>query len=172
MRGKVILNIAMSIDGYIARCDDSYDWIKGHGDVSVDTDVHFDYPNWLDSIDIVVMGKRSFDLNMHLEHKSKQILVATHTPQTDFDNVSFTCDLENRIKSEKEKGKSLYLFGGGKLIQSLVEKDLIDEYIIGIIPTILGEGIPLFYPHKNALPLKLIENYIENGMVILKYIKV
>ncbi len=171
MKGKVILNIAMSIDGYIARKDDSYDWIQGHGDRKVDTKLKFDYPKWLDSIDIVVMGKRCFDLNMHQEHKNKQILVASHTSQKDYDNISFTTDIETRIANEKKKGKSLYLFGGGKLIQSLIEKDLIDEYIVGIIPEILGEGIPLFYPHKNAISLKLVENYIENGMVILKYIK-
>lgn len=171
MTGKVILNIAMSVDGYIARLDDSYDWITGHGDKNCDTDKQFDYQAWLDSIDIVVMGKRCFDLNMHQEYKNKKILVATHSPTEDFDNISFTNDLESRIKLEKEKGNNLYLFGGGKLIESLVEKDMIDEYIIGIIPIILGEGIHLFYPHKNAISLKLIDNYIDNGMVIMKYIK-
>lgn len=171
MSAKVILNVAMSIDGYIARLDDTYDWIVGNGDKSVDTKKQFDYPKWLDSIDVVVMGKRCFDLNMHQDYKNKEILVATHQLLTDYENISFTNDLENRIKTEKEKGKSLYLFGGGKLIQSLIEKDLIDEYIIGIISTILGEGLPLFYPHKNAIPLKLIDNYIENGIVIMKYSK-
>ena len=70
MSAKVILNIAMSIDGYIARLDDSYDWIMGHGDKKVDTSVQFDYPQWLESVDIVVMGKRCFDLNMHREYKN------------------------------------------------------------------------------------------------------
>lgn len=171
MTGKVILNIAMSVDGYIARLDDSYDWITGHGDKNCNTNKQFDYHAWLDSIDIVVMGKRSYDLNMHLEHKNKKILVVTHQEMEDYDDISFTNDLESRIKLEKEKGNNLYLFGGGKLIESLIEKDMIDEYIIGIIPTILGEGIHLFYPHKNAISLKLIDNYIDNGMVIMKYIK-
>ena len=98
-------------------------------------------------------------------------MIVSHQLQDDNENISFTNDLENRIKEEKAKGKTLYLFGGGKVIQSLIENDIIDEYIIGIIPTILGEGIPLFYPHKNAIELKLIAQYIENGMVILNYVK-
>ncbi len=171
MNGKIILNIAMSLDGYIAREDDTYDWIVGHGDKKLNTENTFDYVEWLNSIDVVAMGKRCFDLNMHQEFKDKEILIATHSKQTNHANIYFTNDLINRLTMEKNKGKNIYLFGGGKVIEDLIKKELIDEYIIGIVPSILGEGIPLFYPHKNATSLKLIENYIDNGIVIMKYVK-
>ena len=49
--------------------------------------------------------------------------------------------------------------------------DIIDEYVIGIIPIILGKGIPLFYEGNPTIRLKLIESITDRGTVILRYLK-
>lgn len=57
MTGKIILNLAISLDGYIADTDGGFDWIVGQGDTSIDTENRWDYTKFLEDIDIVVMGK-------------------------------------------------------------------------------------------------------------------
>ncbi|WP_162832926.1 dihydrofolate reductase family protein [Streptococcus phocae] len=58
---KLVLNIAMSLDGFIAREDGSYDWIRGHGTAAYDTTLQFDNQAFLDSCDTVVMGRKAFE---------------------------------------------------------------------------------------------------------------
>lgn len=57
MKRKIILNLAISLDGYIASEDGGYDWIVGHGDNTLNTENKFDFDKFLEGIDIVVMGK-------------------------------------------------------------------------------------------------------------------
>lgn len=169
MNGTIILNLAMSLDGYIAKDDDSYAWIKGHGDAILNTPTQFSYPDFLSDIDIVVLGRRCYDLKMHADFKDKQVLVATSHPQPDHDNVVFETDIVARLKAEKARGQRIYLFGGGVLVSEFLKADLIDTYIIGIIPTLLGQGIPLFVGRHEEWPLHLDKTFIEDGMVILQY---
>ena len=63
------------------------------------------------------------------------------------------------------------LFGGGQLVNAFLKENCIDEYIIGLIPVILGEGRPLFYGGHPPIELRLEENIVDNGIVILKYSK-
>lgn len=63
------------------------------------------------------------------------------------------------------------LIGGGILIDSFIKADIIDEFIIGIIPTVLGKGRPLFLGNNPTVKLKLEEYYIDNGVTILCYKK-
>ncbi|MBU3805197.1 MAG: dihydrofolate reductase family protein, partial [Candidatus Cellulosilyticum pullistercoris] len=68
-----------------------------------------------------------------------------------------------------KEGKDVFLFGGGILIDAFLKADIIDEYIIGIIPTILGEGRPLFLGNHPKIDLSLQEFVTEDGIVILRY---
>jgi len=57
----------------------------------------------------------------------------------------------------KEKmGKDIWLVGGGKLIDAFIKKDVIDRYIITVLPTILGKGIPLFLDNNHTIDLNLL----------------
>ncbi len=47
---RLVLNIAMSLDGFIARKDGSYDWIEGHGTDKYDTVLQFDNQNSLTTV--------------------------------------------------------------------------------------------------------------------------
>lgn len=170
---KIILNLAMSLDGFIATEDGSFDWISGDGSNTLDTANQWHYGKFLENVDVVVMGKKSYDQGFLEDFKDKQIFVATSQKMEDTDNVRFiNGDICEVVLSEKLKdGKDIYLFGGGVLAEPFIKADIIDEYIIGIIPIILGRGRPLFLGQHPAIRLRLVEYIVEEGVAILRYIK-
>ncbi len=109
---KIILNLAMSLDGYISDNDGGYDWIVGDGDKSLDTENKWDFDKFLDSVDTVVMGKKCYDQNMHNDFKDKKVYVATSNKIESYDNIQFiNKDIVKVIKEEKQKeGKNIWLF--------------------------------------------------------------
>jgi dihydrofolate reductase len=119
------------------------------------------------------MGKNCYDQNMHNDYKNKKVYVATSQKIQNQDNIHFISgDICKIIQEEKEKeGKDIYLFGGGVLIDSFIKTNIVDEYIIGIIPIILGKGRPLFLENNPTINLHLVEYIVENGIIILKYVK-
>lgn len=170
---KLILNIAISIDGYIASEEGTYDWIVGDGDASLNTGTPYDFNAFIESVDTVVMGRKAFDdcpMEMFKNHK---IIVATTHEIEDYDNVTFVNgDICEILKEEQQlPGKDIYLFGGGVLLKPLIENNLIDEYILGIIPTILGKGRKLFVGHNEEIKLHLETYHLEDGTFILHYTK-
>lgn len=173
MKRKIILNLAMSIDGYIADEDGGFAWIVGDGDERLDTQNKWDYEKFLEGIDIVVMGKKCYDQGFLDDFKDKKVYVATTKELEDHDNIHFiNNDICKVIEEErKREGKDIFLFGGGVLIDSFLKADIIDEYIIGIIPTILGSGRPLFLGNNPKIDLHLDEYITDKGIVILKYSK-
>ena len=100
--------------------DGSFEWIKGYEDNTLNTDNPYNYEALLEDIDIVVMGKRCYEQDMHLEFKAKTVYVVTHSTITDYDNIKFCGeDIIEVIKEEQRKpGKDIMLFGGGKLINT------------------------------------------------------
>jgi dihydrofolate reductase len=170
MSGKIILNLAMSIDGYIASDDGSFDWIIGDGDDHLDTSLKWDYTAFLKEIDVIVMGRHCYEQNMHNEFKDKKVYIATSQIIENHDNLHFlNGDICEKIIEEKNHNKSVFLFGGGILLDSFIKADIIDEYIIGIIPTILGSGRPLFLKDNPKIDLHLQELILDKGVTILKY---
>jgi dihydrofolate reductase len=173
MEGKITCNIAISMDGYIADNYDGYSWIEGHHDTSLDTHHPYSFESFLENIDIVVMGRRCYELNMHLDFKHKHVLVFTSQESANHDNVVFiSTHHEQRLNELKAVGKRIYIFGGGILISKLLQSVLIDEFILGIIPKLLGSGIPLFHPGYPAQNFKLEGTKVEDGIMILMYKRV
>lgn len=173
MDRKIILNLAISIDGYIASEDGSFDWIVGDGDDTLNTDKKWDFGEFLENIDVVVMGKKCYDQNFHKDYENKKVYVATSEKLKNYDNVHFiNGDIVKVIEEErKNEGKDIFLFGGGSLVDNFIKSDVIDEYIVGIIPTILGKGRPLFLGNNPKIDLHLEEYLTDNGVVILRYSK-
>lgn len=173
MKRKIILNLAMSVDGFIASEDGGFDWITGDGHNKLDTHKKWDFNEFLDNVDVIVMGSKCYEQNLHKAYPNKKIYVATSKSLKDHDNIQFiNGDICKAIEEERqEKGKNIYLFGGGITIDSFIKADMIDEYIIGIIPTILGKGRPLFLGDNPKIDLHLDEYVIDKGITILKYVK-
>jgi dihydrofolate reductase len=167
---RLVLSLAMSLDGYIADLDGGYAWIHGDGRHGLDAGTKWDYAAFLSSVDVVVMGRKCYDQGMHADFKEQTVLVAMSHPPADHDNVRFVKDPVAEVRSLLEKpGKDVFLFGGGVLVDAFLATDLVDEYILGIVPVLLGDGRPLFVGKHSPIPLALEALSVEEGIVVLRY---
>ncbi|HEL1584526.1 TPA: dihydrofolate reductase [Streptococcus suis] len=170
---RLVLNIAMSLDGFIARTDGTYDWIEGHGTAQYDTALQFDNPAFFNGCDTVIMGRKSLEdcpLEMIEGYQDKQFIIASHAEQADYENVRFVQDIVAEIERLRaEEGGDIWLFGGAGLVQTCLEAKLIDHFTIGIISTILGEGISLFDKLPEEQKLTLVESTVTDGIAMLRY---
>ena len=171
---KLILNLAISLDGFISDKQGGFDWIVGHGDTSNDTEDVFDFADFMNEIDTIVMGAKAYEdvvlANFDTYH-DKTILVATTRTLETRDNVKLIkgdiCKLVMDLK-EKE-GKDIWLYGGGILAEPFIKNNLVDEYVIGIIPTILGNGRTLFKDNHEQIDLHLDRVTVADGITMLVY---
>ncbi len=172
MSKKIVLYIAMSLDGYIADNNGNVDWLGGHTSEEVD----YGYDAFIESIDTIVMGRVTYHQLIHdlcpdsWFYPNQKCYVVTskqlkHDPNVEFTNKN-VCDLVNDLKVQE--GKDIWIIGGAKLIDPLIKANLIDEYIVTIIPTILGDGIKLF-SNSETIPLYLEKSEVFNGMAMLTY---
>ncbi|MDV4150683.1 dihydrofolate reductase family protein [Clostridium sp. AL.422] len=172
MKGKIILNLAISLDGYIADENGGYEWIVGDGNSTLNTEEKNEFDKFLEEIDVVVMGRNCYDQGFHKDFKEKDVYIATSQEMENYDNYNFISgDICKTISELRNKGKNIFLFGGGIMIDSFIKNDIIDEYIIGIIPTILGKGRKLFLEDNPKIDLSLKSYIVEDGIVIMKYSK-
>ena len=171
---EVILFIGMSLDGYIADCNGNVDWMNGQCENEDNMDTYSDF---IKGIDTVIMGWNTYHQVVTELSPTEWIYsdltsyVITHREIPSTDNIIFTqedpCDLVKKLK--QEQGKNIWIYGGSHIIQQLMKEDFIDTYYISIIPTILGNGIPLFKTMKKELKLQLIKTQTYNGITDLIY---
>ncbi|MHA1647554.1 MAG: dihydrofolate reductase family protein [Promethearchaeota archaeon] len=177
MNRKIILNIAISLDGFIADKNGEFAWIKGDGDNSHDTETQMGFSDFAERVDTIVMGKNAyFDCGFDKKeiYPKKQIIVATSKSlEKKYDNVEFfNGDICKKVlELKKNTGKDIWLFGGGGLADWFLKDDIVDEFIIGVVPIILGEGKLLFLSPNPTIELHLEEYSVKEGMVLVKYTK-
>lgn len=171
---KLILNLAISLDGFISDDHGGFEWITGHDDKSNDTNEVFDFPGFMNDIDTIVMGSKAYEdvvLGNYDTYEDKRIIVATSRVLEKRVNVEFiNGDICGKVLDlKKEEGNNIWLYGGAVLTDAFIKADLVDAYVIGIIPTILGSGRRLFkgdYPQMN---LHLDQATVADGIVMLVY---
>lgn len=176
MKRNVVLYIAMSLDGYIAKLDGSVDWLKGSSDIS---DVDVGYNAFYQSIDTIFMGRKTYEQIIYelspdkWVYKGKKTYVVTTKEFANTGDVTFLgSDFMEIVRELKKKeGKDIWLVGGASLIDEFQNQNLIDRYIITIIPTILGSGISLFDRRDKEILLDIIDQKEFGGMVQLTYVK-
>lgn len=171
---KVILFIAMSLDGYIADGNGGVGWLEGQSgnEENVDT-----YSVFIKDVDTVIMGWNTYHQIVTELSPSEWVYddltsyVLTHRELSSTDKIMFTdrniCELVNELK--RGAGKGIWICGGANIVQQLMKADLIDEYYISVIPTVLGSGIRLFGTNSKEVKLKLTHTQIYNGIVELIY---
>ena len=170
---KVTFGGANSLDNFIARKDDSVDWLMWNKEVAA---LMKDF--WK-TIATVVMGRRTYEVAMKsfgassfaypgvTNYVFSRKLKKSKAPEGV--NIISEDAVEFIRKLKKEKGKGICLMGGGVFARSLFEADLIDEIAFSIQPVLLGSGIPLFHEMKQ-INLKLIKcQELKNGCVVLTY---
>ncbi len=173
MSRKIILNMAMSLDGYISDNTGGFDWIYGDGNRSLDTKDQWSYEKFVKEVDTVVMGHTCFEQKFSEAFSDKKIYVATESHKEDHDNIHFIQDNITKpiLEEMKQDGKNIFLFGGGITIDPFIKANLVDEYVVGIIPIILGKGRTLFQKDNPRIRLYLDACYINSGITTLHYKK-
>ncbi len=152
MNRKVILYIAMSLDGYIAKHDGDIDFLS-----NVDTPgSDYGYTDFLNKTDTIIWGRKTFDkvLSMVSEvpYKDKKVYVVSKTRKGNHEHIVYHSDVVELVKQLKQQeGKDIYCDGGSEIIAELMKHSLIDRIIVSVIPHLLGGGIPLF---REGIPEK------------------
>lgn len=163
---KVILNLAVSLDGYIAGPNGEYDWCL--------TDNDYGMTDFLSSVDAILMGRKSYEIvvSYSAPYPDKKVFVVSNTLKSSpFKNVVIQPDdVGGFVKALKQSdGKNIWLFGGGQLIETLYDLDLIDHWVLSIHPVVLGSGIPLVNSRKRLnLQLQDTVSY-PSGLVQCTY---
>ncbi len=175
---RIILDLAVSLDGFIEGINGETDWCI------MDEDMNF--IKFLSSVDTILYGRKSYDLwgkyipgpeasNMEREiwklvhSKNKYVFSKTLTK---IDNNVIVSDniVEEVNKLKKEPGKDIWLYGGASLITTFMNLGLVDEYRLSVHPVILGAGKPLFVDIKQRQALKLVDTRsFSSGVVQLCY---
>ena len=167
---KIILFIASSLDGYIARENGDVDWLF--------TDADYGYNKFYRGIDTLLFGRKTLDKILEFgsfPYKGKSAFVFTRSQRKSPDDsyryvtgdiLHFTRRLLNK------SGKNIWLVGGGEIIAYLLSQNLIDEIILTIHPVILGSGIPFIPGSIPASRFRLIKKQrYKSGLVQLHYIR-
>jgi dihydrofolate reductase len=137
---KVILYIAISLDGYIAKEDGSVDWLFFF-------DEDYGYEKFKSTIDTIIMGRKTYEQVLTFgewPYSGLKTYVYTHHELKD-NNVEFISGsiAKTIVAIKKQSTKNIWLVGGGNLITEFAKQQLIDEYILFIIPVLLGAGISI-----------------------------
>jgi dihydrofolate reductase len=169
---KVVLYISMSLDGYIATKDNSLEFLSMVEQEGED----YGYNDFVKSVDAVIIGRKTYEkvISMGYEypHTDKDVYILTRTAKPSIGNFKFyskdLSQLVNVLKSQP--GKNIYCDGGAEIANELIKNNLVDEFIISVIPILLGDGIKLFKDGRPELKLELVSiKQFDKGLTQLHY---
>ena len=174
-RRKIIAYIATSADGYIARSDGEVEWLDRPmpaGNYGMDA--------FFKSIDTILWGRKTYDVALGFTggkgvgygDRVKNYVFSRRPPKTHTSDVEFVREsvpgFAKRLRAAP--GKDVWMMGGGEIIGSFLDAGEIDEFVIHVIPTLIGEGIPLLAPRHRLVPLRLVSSRrFPDGVVRLHY---
>ena len=170
---KIIVYIATSADGFIARHDGSVDWLnrpRTAGDYGMAA--------FRRSIDSIVLGRKTYEFGLQhgapFSTKPKHYVFSrSPTGLVRAAGVEFVTEEPATFAKHlrAQPGKDIWMMGGAALIGSFLDQNEIDEFIIHVIPTMIGEGIPLLGPGRREVPLTLRScEHFSDGVVRLHYL--
>lgn len=167
---KIIVYIATSLDGFIARRGGEIDWLdrpRPRGNYGMDA--------FYRSIDTVIMGRKTWDLARSFGQTSypgKQNYVFSHRARSHKDVVFVRKSVGAFARAlRRTKGKDVWLVGGGQVIADFLDAGQVDEFIVHVIPVLIGEGIPLLQPRVRTIQLKLVASQAyADGVMRLHYL--
>ena len=165
---KVTFGVACSLDHYIARKDHSIDWLL------FDKEAASAIREFWKTIDTVLMGRGTYDaapnsggsmgVKTYVLSRTLKESADPHVEIISKDAAGFVRDLKS------QDGKGIFMMGGGRLAQPLLEAGVIDEVELNIHPVLLGSGIPLFLDMSKETGLELIDcKPFKNGCVYVTY---
>lgn len=167
---KTIVYIAQSLDGFIAGPNGELGWLEC---VNNPENSDFGFAQFMSGVDALLMGRNTFEKVASFDSwpYEKPVYVASQTLKalpSGFEDKAFliTGTLTSMLSSLALKGISSLYIDGGKLIQSALASNEIDELIITTVPIILGDGIRLFAKSEQPIALTLIRSEILLGQLV------
>jgi dihydrofolate reductase len=172
MNRKVILYIATSLDGYITQPNDDLSFLS----IVEQEGQDYGYADFIKTVDTVIVGRKTYDkvisMGFDFPHADKDAYIITRTPKPSIGSVKFyTDDLKSLIdKLKSENGKNIFCDGGAEIVNELLKNDLIDEFIISVIPILVGNGTKLFKDGRPEQKLELVSvKSFDKGLTQLHY---
>ena len=179
---KIILNLAVTLDGFIEGPNGEVDWCR----LEQDSGSESFFDKFLSGIDTIFYGRVSYDMwgqyqpaenaptaekkLWHAVH-SKKKFVFSKNPKEDNRAIFICSDIARRVNEMKaEPGKNMWLYGGANLITEFINAGLVDNYLLAVFPVILGAGKPLFsnITERVSLTLNSVETS-DSGVVLMSY---
>lgn len=176
---KITLHLSASLDGFIARRDGSVDWIP-----LPDAVPDFGLAEFKDSVDTVIMGRRTWDIAREREagappFPGKRCVVFSRSRaglRLERGRVQFTdedpetCVRRLREVNPRRGAGGIWLVGGGEIVRDCLDAGIVNEVILTLVPVLLGDGVRLFLPRGGTTWLKLLEcRPLADGLVQLCY---
>lgn len=169
---KFILYIATTLDGYIASLDGSIEWL-----ISFETNGDNGYTKFYRTVDALIMGSTTYEQIVGFgdwvySGKLTYVLTSRNLTSDRSDVVFIKGGIEAVLQALQHKNYGrIWVVGGGKVASSFMAQELIDEFILTVMPIILGKGISL-YQSVPEQKLKLIgTTSYKSGAVELHYQK-
>jgi dihydrofolate reductase len=169
---KVILYISMSLDGYIATKDNSLEFLS----IVEQEGEDYGYNDFVKSVDAVIIGRKTYEkvieMGYEYPHTDKDVYILTRTVKPSIGNFKFYTDELSRLVNDlkSQSGKNIYCDGGAEIANELIKNNLVDEFIISVIPILLGDGIKLFKDGRPELKLELVSTkQYDKGLTQLHY---
>ncbi len=172
---KVILFIATSLDGYIAKPNDDLGFLS----IVQKEGEDYGYAAFINTVDTVVLGRKTYDWVLtqvpEFPHTDKDSFIITRTERPSIGKTNFYTgkpkDLIVQLKAGD--GKNIFIDGGSEIVNELLREDLIDEFIISVIPIFVGNGTRLFKDGRPEQQLTLVSvKQFDKGLVQLHYRRV
>lgn len=168
------LYIATSLDGYIAKPNDDLSFLRLVEKEGED----YGYAEFTSTVDTIILGRKTYDWVLkeigasHYDNGERNVYVITRTERPDVGKTKFyTGDLTELVRQLKsENGKNIYCDGGAEIVNELLKNDLIDEFIISVVPVLVGNGIRLFKDGRPEQQLELVNTKtFDTGLTQLHY---
>jgi dihydrofolate reductase len=166
---RVVYAVSISLDGYIARRNGDVDFLVMPEDYSMEA--------FFETIDTAVMGRKTFEVSRRMGGPppgwSTPMFVLSRTaPAGEHEGVVFAGEAPGEFVAalRQRPGKNIWLMGGGELAAAFLAEDLVDELHLGVVPVLLGEGIPAFPAGFPQRDLVLVDSLTySKGLISLRY---
>ena len=171
---KVILGLAITLDGYIEGPNGEYDWCF--------TDQDYGLNEFFTRVDTIFIGRKSYEIEQkHADSNNGETIpgmplmteyVFSRTLKSVKEGAVLVSEdsMAEARRIKEQPGKDIWLFGGASLTDALFKEGLIDELWLSVHPILLGSGKALFREKENRTKMRLLESKTyETGLISLRY---
>ena len=165
---KIVLNLAVSLDGFIEGPNGEYDWCL--------TDDDYGMTAFFEETDTIFIGRKSYDMisaDTSLFPVERIYVFSDTLPDDQPENVEIirSATFDEQVDAiVRQEGSNVWLFGGAQLISALINKNLVSEMLLSIHPIILGAGTPLFKDMSDRVGLTLLsQQAYPSGLLQARY---